>query len=122
MLRAALVSLCRPKLGAPPCAKMTSRRTSERENRFLTKVKIVLTGLKPKPGRRFTRDPAGIPLLEELQDHLRVLIGDGKRLHAKLLLCLQSLETGRGLVHICVNKRRNACRQRLGHRFDELVL
>ena len=43
-------------------------------------------------------------LTEQGQNVLRTLVGDRQRLDAELLLCLQSLETGRFLVHVSVNQ------------------
>src|SRR3954471_2341447 len=40
---------------------------------------------------------------EQLQDHLAVLVGDGERLHAELLLNLKRLETRRLLVHVAAS-------------------
>ena len=51
----------------------------------------------------------GLILLEQLENKLTVLIGDGERLHAQLLLCLQGLQACGGVVHIGVDERADAC-------------
>ena len=61
-------------------------------------------------------------LLEELQDHLAVLVGDRERLHAELLLRLQSLQAGRGLVHVGIDEGAHAGGQVVGQSADELLL
>ena len=43
-------------------------------------------------------------LLEELQDHLAVLVRHRESLHAELLLGLQSLVAGRSLVHVGIDE------------------
>src|SRR3954466_14641890 len=59
---------------------------------------------------------------EQLQDHLAVLVGDGWRLHAELLLNLKRLETRRLLVHVGVHQRADPLRDRVREVGDEVLL
>lgn len=45
-----------------------------------------------------------LALLEQLQNILCIGVGDGERLDAKLLLCLQGFEARGFLVHVCINQ------------------
>jgi hypothetical protein len=57
---------------------------------------------RPRPLRRGL--PQSLGLLEQLENDLAVLVGDGERLNAELLLRLQGLQARRGFVHVGVNE------------------
>lgn len=61
-------------------------------------------------------------LPEQRQNALRCLIGDGKRLHAQLLLDLQSLKPGRGFFHVGIDQRPDPGLERVNQGADKLVL
>ena len=64
--------------------------------------------MKPRPPWRAASVGRGVSGAEELEDQLRVLVGDAERLDAELLLGLQCLQLGRGLVHIGIDERADA--------------
>src|SRR5690606_30725024 len=61
-------------------------------------------------------------LAEQRQDVLRVGVGNRQRLDAQLLLHLQSRETSRLLLHICIDELANTAVTRVGKGRDEVLL
>ena len=66
--------------------------------------------------------PRGSALLEEREQRLWGLVGDGERLNTKLLLHLKRLKPGRSLLHVGVDKRADAGFQRVDQARDEIGL